>query len=275
MLLVDVYNVLHVTGVLPPHLAGIDVDGLADLIDASRYARQKALLICDGHGAPLATDAIATARIRGREARVEDFVGVLFAGRGRDADTVIESLIKRFGGQKTITVVSSDRRIARAAKGAGCRWLRSEEFLAQLAHDAERTRPEPRRPGFATDLPLTPAETRAWADAMGIKLDEPQAPQPPAPQQTAPPKQAPGNRSYRTHKSHRTYEPAPPPRESPQPPAAPPPQTTNPAAAPTEPPAEPWLAEAMRLWPDRIDLADFDMERWLAAEDDPARRKYE
>ena len=36
-LLIDAYNVLHVVGVLPPDLAGIDLEELAILIAKSRF----------------------------------------------------------------------------------------------------------------------------------------------------------------------------------------------------------------------------------------------
>ncbi|HMN97297.1 MAG TPA: NYN domain-containing protein [Phycisphaerales bacterium] len=47
-LIVDTYNVLHVTGVLPPALAGLDVDRLAVLIAQSRYRWETTWLVCDG-----------------------------------------------------------------------------------------------------------------------------------------------------------------------------------------------------------------------------------
>ena len=46
--LVDAYNVLHVVGVLPPELAGIDLEELAALLEGSRFGREEVLLICDG-----------------------------------------------------------------------------------------------------------------------------------------------------------------------------------------------------------------------------------
>ena len=47
-LLVDACNVLHVTGVLPPHLAVGEPAELAALVLRSRYARDRVTLVCDG-----------------------------------------------------------------------------------------------------------------------------------------------------------------------------------------------------------------------------------
>jgi hypothetical protein len=44
-------------------------------------------------------------------------------------------------------------------------------------------------------------------------------------------------------------------------------------------PVDPILAEALRMWPGRVSLEDFDMELWLGLDDlidgDLERRKYE
>ena len=54
-LLVDAYNVLHVVGVLPPDLAGIDLPELAELIGESRYRRDSTILV-DGVEKPTGGD---------------------------------------------------------------------------------------------------------------------------------------------------------------------------------------------------------------------------
>jgi uncharacterized protein YegJ (DUF2314 family) len=137
-ILVDAYNVLHVVGVLPPELAGIDVPGLADLIATSRYRGRAVLLVCDGRPAPGARDRI------GR-------VAVAYAGPSFAADDVIAAMIARSPAPRRLTVVSSDRAIARAARRRRCRVLASPRFLAQLARDrraagrARRHAPPPER----------------------------------------------------------------------------------------------------------------------------------
>jgi len=121
MLIVDTYNVLHVTGVLPPGLAGPEVDDLAGLIDASRFSGRRALLVCDGSG----------------EGRTVFGCQVVFAGPGRDADTLIARLVARWRHGRTLTVVSSDREVKRGAERVGARVVGSGEFLRQLTEDSE------------------------------------------------------------------------------------------------------------------------------------------
>ena len=44
----DAYNVLHVTGILPPEIAGPDLPALARLVARSRYTDRACWLVCDG-----------------------------------------------------------------------------------------------------------------------------------------------------------------------------------------------------------------------------------
>ncbi|MHC4948798.1 MAG: NYN domain-containing protein [Planctomycetota bacterium] len=156
-LVVDTYNVLHVTGILPPDLAGIGVEGLADLLGRSRYDREPTVLVCDGtaRGKP-------RAGLRGR-------VEVRYAGPGRTADEVIARLVERSTAPRRLTVVSSDRAVARSARRRRCRVLTSEAFLRQLAADATRERP-PEPPG-RPDGPLSEEEVRQWTAELGLDAE--------------------------------------------------------------------------------------------------------
>ncbi|MFZ4576329.1 MAG: NYN domain-containing protein [Phycisphaerales bacterium] len=256
MLLVDVYNVLHITGVLPPELAGLDVAELGDLIGVSRYRSGKTLLVCDGFGAPTVDDKEACAYLSGREPNARDYAGILFAGRGREADSLIERLLERFGGSRRVTVISSDHRLKRAAKRAKARHVRSEDFLRDLAEDARRTPRAPRaaRPkGLGDDTQLSKDEVDLWARRFGLTPDDPLMSIP----------------------AREALPPPPPPASRPgSKPAA-----KLPPPAPAAPPApiDPLLLEALRMWPGRISLEDFDMELWLGQDDlmgDPEIRKF-
>jgi len=266
VLIVDVYNVLHVTGVLPPDLAGLDVLDLADLVHLSRYGKGKTFLVCDGFGTPTAADATAHAILKGREPRAADFQGILFAGRGKDADSLIETLLGRFGGTRSITVVSSDRRIGRAARGLKSRWLRSDEFLLELVADVQRSGRSFRslRPSFASDLPLSQGETERWMHEFGIEAGT----APNEPSLEVPPKKA----------SERTPSVPDATPRSPVPPGftvgrSPMPTPRDPAA--DRGTIDPLLYQALRMWPGRISLDDFDMETWLGDDGrDPEVDKY-
>src|SRR5215475_3283389 len=94
-LLVDAFNVLHVTGILPPDLAGIDLDELADLVEASRFCREDTWIVCDGM------------RPRQRER-----VWFSWSGTAAKADDLIVALVRRSSAPRSMTVVTSDRTLA-------------------------------------------------------------------------------------------------------------------------------------------------------------------
>ena len=58
--LIDTFNVLHVTGVLPPGLAGPDVTGLAALITTSRWKSAQIAMVCDGDTSPRRQPQVAS-----------------------------------------------------------------------------------------------------------------------------------------------------------------------------------------------------------------------
>lgn len=160
MLVIDTYNVLHVTGVLPPEIAGLEPADLADLVAASRWGRHQAVLVCDG--------------TKPREARAapRGAVRIAYAGGGATADASIERMLEESSHPRRITVVSSDRQVQRAARRRGAKVLRSDDFLRQLATDAARAprgrRAAPRRdPG-----PLSSRQVDAWLRYFGIDPTE-------------------------------------------------------------------------------------------------------
>lgn len=91
---------------------------------------------------------------------------VFFAGAGRDADTVIEGKIKASSGARELVVVSSDRRLRRAAKASGASAVKSEDFWVQLKKELKRKKttkePDGKRHG------LTESETKQWLEFMGL-----------------------------------------------------------------------------------------------------------
>lgn len=231
MLIIDAYNVLHVTGVLPPELAGPDLDDLARLVGESRYGRQRVILVCDGAG---------PSRLKlWRSGRGTGSVEVRYAGAGREADAVIEALLAEpaaGGARRSLLVVSTDGRLRRAARRARVSWISSEGFLAHLAADAGRL-PPPRgsRPAFAQEIPLDGPSVAHWLRVLGIAADDPilriaaaSGPEPPrADEQTSAPTPA------------------------------------SPEPASNAEPVDPLLLEALKEWAGRLSLDDLDMRRWL------------
>jgi predicted RNA-binding protein with PIN domain len=157
MLLVDAYNVLHVTGVLPPELSGLEAPDLADLVAASRWGRHQAVLVCDG------------TKPKDVRAAERGHVRVSYAGGGASADAAIERMLEESSHPRRITVVTNDRAVQRAARRRGAHVLGAEAFLRQLALDAARA-PRTRRAVARRDPgPLTDRQVDAWLRYFGIE----------------------------------------------------------------------------------------------------------
>ena len=171
--LVDTYNLLHITGILPPEYAGIDVHGLAAMIARSRYRRQQVTLICDGTPRSRESSADApSSRLR-----------IVYAGPGREADDEITDLIDRDSAPRRLLVISNDHRIRQHARRRKARTLACETFLRRLVLDARHASPgrkqaSPRRP----IEPLDEKQITAWYREFGINdHTSPPASHPPAP----------------------------------------------------------------------------------------------
>lgn len=250
MLLLDVYNLLHAAPKVSPDLAGLDVHELARMVGASGLGATGALLICDGTGGRSARlndrstrDDPHAPEIDPREAEVR----ILYAGPGKDADTVIErrlDALEAKGQARRALVVSSDRRVQAAAVGVRAKWATSEDFLGALLRErqirAKRDHASTGgKPAFARAAPLDPASTAWWMREFGIETPAiaplpPITPIPPKSSSAAPPAKAPAS-------------------------AKPPPTPGPPAPAGTDPA----LLEALKEWAGRLSLDDLDMSKWL------------
>ncbi|GEM_PF-503420 len=162
VLVLDVSNILHTTGVLPADLAGPDLPGLLRLMALSRYAKRECVAVCDGRPpSPRKKAAAAVAAVG---------VAVHYSYE-EEADAVLERLIAQTPRSKRATVVSSDRRVAAAAKRAGMTSLTSEAFLAKIAADVRRRHAEPERPKVPhprESVPLPAGLVGEWAAAFGV-----------------------------------------------------------------------------------------------------------
>ena len=157
MLLVDAYNVLHVTGVLPPELSGLEAPDLADLVAASRWGRHQAVLVCDG------------TKPKDVRAAERGHVRVSYAGGGVSADSAIARLLEESSHPRRMTVVTNDREVQRAARRRGAKVLGAEAFLRQLALDAARTPRTRRAVGKRDPGPLTDRQVDAWLRYFGLE----------------------------------------------------------------------------------------------------------
>ncbi|MCF7972340.1 MAG: NYN domain-containing protein [Phycisphaerae bacterium] len=93
-------------------------------------------------------------------------VNVVFAGQGIEADDVIEDQIALCRSPKKLYVVSSDRRVCRAAQKAKAQVVKSDEFwtlvLKRLLRRRGPKEPSGKRHG------VTDAETRQWLKQFGL-----------------------------------------------------------------------------------------------------------
>lgn len=159
-IIIDTYNALHVTGILPPELAVGEPEGLARLIAASRFGSDAVWLVCDG--VPRGASRVGRIVIEG-------------AGPGRSADDHIASFLDRSSAPRRLTVVTSDRAIQRKARSRGADWIKSEEFLAMLVEDARRARPVRRgvaAPNPRRSVPLSDREVSGWMKLFEITAEQ-------------------------------------------------------------------------------------------------------
>lgn len=228
----DAYNVLHQWRGGPSHRAGPgqDLRALAHLIARAVGGSQRVRLVCDGAAPSCGGDWF----VPGVEA--------VYAGKGQDADAVIIEDVRASSFPASLTVVTSDRRIAGEVRKRAAIVLDSSVFLGRMVVAAavrDRAPTAPRHP----EVPLGEAEVGMWLKEFGLTLDHHEV------------------RASRT-----------PERPAPQKSPAPPPSRTPPKASPNAPPtppiiAEHWFEQARRVWPD-LTLDDLRMDRWL----DPPRR---
>ncbi len=155
--IIDTYNVLHVTGVLPGELAVGTPEELARLIEGSRFGRDAVWLMCDG--VPRGASRVGRIVIEG-------------SGPRRKADDHIADFLARSSAPRRVTVVTSDREVGRRARARGAEWIKSEEFLGMLAEDVRRARPkkpvpaDPRR-----SVPLDEREVTGWMRLFEITAE--------------------------------------------------------------------------------------------------------
>ncbi len=156
-IIIDGYNLLHSIQKTREDFESISDVQLCRVI--SRYLKligQKGEIIFDGIGPP---DKSGFDNISNLE--------VIFSGRATDADTVIEHKIRANTAPKRLTIVSSDRRLRKAAQARKATDLKSEVFWMDLQKQLSRKRParepEEKRQG------ISESETRLWMRFFGLE----------------------------------------------------------------------------------------------------------
>jgi len=156
MFIIDGHNLLHSILKLEEDSGAISDLGLCRLL--SRYfalTSEKGEIIFDGTGPrdKSGFDTISNLEIS-------------FAGFGTDTDTVIEDKISASTAPKSLTIVSSDRRLRSAARARRATSIKSDVFWYDVQKQLNRKRPikEPteKRQG------LNEGETEQWLEFFGF-----------------------------------------------------------------------------------------------------------
>ena len=155
--LIDGYNLLWSV-----HKTGEDLEPVSDIqlcYIVGRYLKlvgESGQIVFDGTGPP---DKTGFDNIGSLE--------VFFSGRSTEADEVIENKIKSNTAPVRLTVVSSDRRLRKAARAKKATAVKSETFwhniLRQLNKKKTDTEPMEKRSGITT------GETKQWLKFFGIE----------------------------------------------------------------------------------------------------------
>ncbi len=108
----------------------------------------------------------------GGPARRDDFesvsnIEVIFAGFHKDSDSVIEEKIKANTAPRRLTVVSSDRRLRKAAAVRKATAVKSEDFWEEVQKELRRGKPRKKEPKGKKEG-LTEGETQQWMDLFGL-----------------------------------------------------------------------------------------------------------
>ena len=157
MYIIDGHNLLHTIIKIDENVGSINDIRLCRIIDY--------YLLITGRRGELVFDGTGP-----REKEVFGDLGnleVSFAGINSDADSVIEDKIKVDSAPKRLIIVSSDRRIRRAARARKAEAVKSEEFWIHLSKKINQKRPI--REPDAKRQGLSDSETKKWLEIFGIE----------------------------------------------------------------------------------------------------------
>lgn len=239
-LIIDAYNVLHKWRSGPMPEGPRELNALAQMIERSRFNAATTDIVCDGATIPGCATTSKTIHFR-------------FAGPGKDADTLIESMVLQHKGP-TLHVVSSDRRVQKAARKRRGVAHTSDAFLATLVRDAgSRSVANPAsrlpKPEFALNLPLHPVLINQWKNEFDIDWAAAGSP-------ASNPLITQHNPQHKQKPKHpKTVQQAPAKTQP----------TPNPTPKPTPTPAnsDPDLKEILEHYQSPINPEDLDMSKWL------------
>lgn len=169
-LVIDGYNLLHASGILG---RGVGPGGL----ERSRTALLNFLVESLDESQLSSVTVVFDAREGPRNLpRVTRHgpLTVRFAEPDRDADDVIEALIKADSAPRRLTVVSSDHRLHRAARRRKAVAIDSDQWYAQVLRERMQ-RARTKVPGPKPAGPMSNVEVRYWLRTFGLEPPPPPA----------------------------------------------------------------------------------------------------
>jgi uncharacterized protein len=163
-LVIDGYNLLHASGILPSGVGPGTLERaraallnfLVESLEAGELA--KAVVVFDARAAPKGRPRLVTHR----------GLRVHFAPNPGDADALIEELIQRDHSPRQLIVVSSDHRLQRAAKRRRAQSIDSDRWYAEVVQRRvgrqRQSDDEPPKPTAA----LSAGEVAHWLSRFGM-----------------------------------------------------------------------------------------------------------
>ncbi len=159
--IIDGYNLMHAAGLVRGKLIGKQLEG-ARLRLLKRLAHQMSKE--DRAATTVVFDAKTVLVVSSREELIEG-IRVLFPEPGHEADELIEEMIAQDPQPRKLRIVSSDRRLHRAARERMSASINSDRFLDELderrAAPAEGATSTTSRPA----VPIPKESSRSGADA--------------------------------------------------------------------------------------------------------------
>ena len=157
MLIVDGYNLLRTVQNLTEHSSEITDIQICQIINEYLYrTKKKGCLVFDGIGP------------RDKSPFNNLFcLEIIFSGTSREADDIIETMILESTAPKSLTVVSSDRRVKKAAEKRKAKAVDCVDFWTEMLKQLERKKKKAAEPQvkFAG---ITEAETEYWLREFGF-----------------------------------------------------------------------------------------------------------
>lgn len=162
-LIIDGYNLMHAVGLIRGRLVGKQLEGAR-----TRLLRRLAYQLTKDERAVaiVVFDAKSQLPVTSREELIEGF-RVLYPEPGHEADELIEQLIAQDQHPRKLRIVSSDRRLHRAARERMATAVNCDKFLDEL---------DDRRPAPADPSPVHEARIGGELSLPPSKSSAPQTP---------------------------------------------------------------------------------------------------